>query len=90
MMRIVRTVAACFVLSLGALACGSDTAELEKRVDLANEKLDALLDYVEKAKGPPKPDPKTVYSVPLGDSPYVGEKHAKITIGQHLEIAVKF
>ncbi|HUH04379.1 MAG TPA: hypothetical protein VML75_20430 [Kofleriaceae bacterium] len=36
---------------------------------------------------PGQPDPATVYAVPVGNSPYTGAKHAKITIVEAFEFA---
>lgn len=36
---------------------------------------------------PGQPDPSTVYAVPVGNSPYTGAEHAKITIVEAFEFA---
>jgi len=38
----------------------------------------------------PRPDPGTVYAVPIGDSPFEGPQHAKVTMVMFMEFACPF
>jgi protein-disulfide isomerase len=39
------------------------------------------------APQPGQPDPSTVYAVPVGNSPFTGAEHAKVTIVEAFEFA---
>ncbi|TPV95576.1 MAG: DsbA family protein [Myxococcales bacterium FL481] len=66
--------------------------KIEERLDKIEKGLKAVEKSAAKSKRPsrPRPDPKTVYSVPLGNSAYSGPEHAKVTIVEVFEYACPF
>ena len=84
-------------LALTVTSCKQDNSEVIARLDTMIEKLDKI----GKAAPPParnvpnrpqarRPDPSTVYSVPITGSPYEGPKDAKVTIVKAFEFACPF
>lgn len=78
-------------------AGGGDNSEVLAKLDEISKKLNDLEENVEKAAKAggakpsrperPRPDAKATYSIPVGDSPYVGPEHAKVTIVEAFEYA---
>ena len=77
-------------------ACQRDNAKVEKKLAAMDEKLDKLLKQPPARGGrgapgrrqaPQRPDPKTVYAVPIEGSAAAGPKHAKVTMIEGFEFA---
>ena len=74
---------------------GGDNSDVITKLDDISKKLDEIEKKVEKSGAAakpqrpkrPRPDAKATYSVPVGDSPYVGPEHAKVTIVEAFEYA---
>ena len=91
--------AAC-AIALAIPACQQDTSKISQQNEAILAKLDDLakkVDEVSKGAGarpsrpqPRRPDPSTVYSVPIDGSPFKGPEHAKITIVKAFEYACPF
>ncbi|MEE9382784.1 MAG: hypothetical protein V3V08_05155 [Nannocystaceae bacterium] len=71
-----------------------DNSEVLTKLDEITKKLASLEEKVGKAgarakpkAGRPRPDPKTVYSVAVGEAPYKGAEHAKVTVVEAFEYA---
>ncbi len=91
------------LVMIGLVACQKADDAVVQKLDEISKKLDKLdkLDDIEKkltggARGaarpkpgprPGRPDPKKVYSVPITGNPFVGAKHAKVTIVEAFEFA---
>jgi protein-disulfide isomerase len=76
------------------LACQPVPDEnVNKKLDEITKKLDAIEKKIgaggmpQRPQPPPGPDPNAVYSVPIDNSPFVGPKHAKVTIVEAFEFA---
>ncbi len=70
-------------------------AQLERQTSKLSELVDRVTALEEKTDRStrsrrPRPDPNTVYAVPVDDAPYLGAKHAKVTIVQAFEFACPF
>lgn len=94
-------IAALAVPSCQRPAPTADNANVEttERLDKIESRLDKLakgLEKVEKSAAKPsrpsrpRPDPNTVYSVPVGNSAYSGPEHAKVTVVEAFEYACPF
>ena len=74
---------------------GGDNTEVVQKLDEISKKLASLEEKIEKGAETskrdrpkrPRPNPNDVYSVPVGDSPYKGAEHAKITVVEAFEFA---
>ena len=84
------------LLALGA-GCQKEDAATKERLDKILAKLDDLEKKVDKAAAgrgaaapgpqPGRPDPTTVYSVPIEGNPFEGPANAKVTIVEAAEFA---
>ncbi len=91
---------AAMFAALSTSSCGGQTSDKKldavlTRLDGLDKKVDALSQRVAGAqpRAPQRPqlDPNTVYAVPVADNdPYVGPKHAKVTIVEAYEYACPF
>ena len=78
-------------------APASDNSEVIAKLEEIDGKLDKLEKKVEKVSKSggndrkrnrrPRPDANTVYSVPVGDAPWKGTEHAKVTVVEAFEYA---
>ncbi len=88
------------LMVIGLVGCQKDSDAVVKKLDEISKKLDKLDDIEKKltaggaagarprpGKRPGRPDPKKVYSVPIAGNPFVGAKHAKVTIVEAFEFA---
>lgn len=97
MTGLVRVALATSVLSF-AFGCGSDEKldRVATRLDALEKKVDALSGRVaggggQKPPARPTLDPNTVYAVPVNErDPWVGAKHAKVTIVEAYEYACPY
>ncbi len=70
---------------------GDRNQELEAEIAALKQTQDELLEKINDRPKPrparKRPDPQSVYSIELGSSPFVGAKHAKVTIVESFEFA---
>ena len=91
------------LVAIGLVGCTKDSDAVVKKLDEISKKLDKLDDIEKAlatggrarpagarpkpAPRPGRPDPSKVYSVPIDGNPFVGAKHAKVTIVEAFEFA---
>ena len=76
-------------------AQSNDNSAVLSKLDEISKKLSSLEEKIEEAApvkrdaGPKRlrPDPNKTYAIAVGDSPYKGPKHAKVTIVEAFEYA---
>ncbi len=90
------------LVAIGLVGCQKADDAVVKKLDEISKKLDKLEDIEKKltagggrAAGarpkpgprPGRPDPSKVYSLSIAGNPFVGAKHAKVTIVEAFEFA---
>ncbi len=87
MLAAVLAVAGC---SKGGVDSGK-VAELEKRLEAQNERIDKLETFLKpfmnQPPPPPEPDPAAVYAVSIDGNPFKGAADAPVTIVEAFEFA---
>lgn len=93
-----RLLIAAGILSLALAGCQKDSSDTSEKLDQIAKRLDTIEKKLDARPGAampqqpqrPRPDPNTVYSVPIEGAPYKGSEHAKVTIVKAFEFACPY
>ena len=84
--------------AVGLLGCQqAGDAGVSEKLDQINQRLDSIEKKITAGAGaaaqrpprqrPKRPNPNDVYAAPVGDAPFKGAEHAKVTIVEAFEFA---